>query len=1078
MKKILTAFARNTVFANIVLVMIFMAGWIAIKSMIRETFPEFSLDMIIVSVPYPGADPEEVEEGVCRKIEEALEGVEGVKQYTTVSRENEGSANIEVKEDYDITDVLDKVSTKINAISTFPVDAEKPVIYELTLKDQVIMLYLSGDMSERRLKEWSEQLKDEIQQLPPVSQVGIFGTREYEIGIEVSEKSLRKYGLSFDQVTDAVRRSNLNLAGGTIRTQGEEIRIRTMGRKYSGEELSSIVVMATPRGDIITLDRLAEIVDGFSEDPINATINGESSVMLIVYKTKEEDSLAISKAVQEFVNTKMTVLPAGANLKVLYDNTDMLRDRINLLLKNGMIGLIIVFALLWMFLNLRLSFWGGMGIPISIAGALFIVWTIGGTINMISLFGFIMVLGIVVDDAIIVGEAIYVHRKSGKPPLQAAVDGLCEVGMPVVAAVVTTIVAFIPLAYVGGIMGKFIAILPVVVIACLAVSLVECLILLPAHLSHLPDLNAEAKSKSKLQKRIDVVHRLTSTGLEWFVKNLYSPFLRHALNWRYVSLCTAISLLLLTIGLVSGGIIKFTVFPSIDGFIMTSTVEFPAGTPPAITRNALDQIEGALLRLAERTATQSGESLLEDRLTLVGGTLSDIPSFGPQYGAVQAILLPSERRGVHVDDLMVAWEKEVGRIPGVKSLTFAGLSAGPPGSPIEVWLQGKNMDNILAASKDLMARLKKFDGVYQIGSDFSPGKNELRLTLKPEARALGLTVNDLARQVYAGYYGNEAVRLQRGRDDIRVKVRYTADERSRVSGLEKVRIRTKDGNEVPLFSVADVSLSPGFSTITRTDGLRRVAVSADVDSHKANANEIFAELVKNYFPNMKNKYPDVHVALQGEQEKMRESFSSLYVGFPLAVLGIFVIVATMFRSYTQPFVIMFTIPFGIIGSILGHLLLWYDLSIMSIFGMVALTGVVVNDAIVLIERINENLAEGLSFFEAIRMGGVRRFRAIFLTSLSTVGGLTPMIMETNMQAKFLIPMALSLAAGVAFATILTLVLTPSLLVILNDFRMLVFRFKYGRWPNTREEVEPARTRHHNPMEEKAAATGELVSVRK
>lgn len=1076
MKKVLAAFARNTVFANIVLVMIFVAGWFATQSMIRETFPEFSLDMVIVSAPYPGADPEEVEEGISRKIEEAIEGVEGIKLYTTESRENQGSANIEVKENYAVNEVLDDVRTKINAISTFPVDAEKPVIYELTLKDPVIMLYLSGDMSERRLKEWSEQLKDEIQQLPPVSQVGIFGTREYEIGIEVSEQRLREYGLSFDQVTDAVRRSNLNLAGGTIRTKGEEIRIRTMGRKYSGPELSSIVVLATPKGDVITLDRVAQIVDGFSEDPIDATINGDPSVMLIVYKTKEEDSLAISKAVQKFVDAKNDILPAGANLKVLYDNTNMLRDRINLLLKNGIIGLSIVFALLWMFLNLRLSFWGGMGIPISIAGALAIVWALGGTINMISLFGFIMVLGVIVDDAIVVGEAIYVHRKSGKPPLQAAVDGVCEVGMPVVAAVVTTIVAFIPLAYVGGIMGKFISILPVVVISCLAVSLVECLILLPAHLSHLPDLNAEEQNMSKLQRRIDVVHRITSRGLEWFVKNMYYPFLRHALNWRYVSLCTAIAVLMITVGLVRGGIIKFQVFPSIDGFIMTSQVEFPAGTPPAVTRSALDQVEGALLRLAEKSQTKSGEPLLEDRLTLVGGTLSDIPSYGPQYGAVQAILLPSERRGIHVDDLMVAWEKEVGRISGVKSLTFEGLSAGPPGAPIEVWLQGNDMDHILAAADDLMARLSKFEGVYQIRSDFPPGKNEMRLTLKPEARALGLTVNDLARQVYAGYYGDEAVRLQRGRDDIRVKVRYTADERSRMSDLERVRIRTPEGHEVPLFSVAEVSLSPGFSTITRTDGLRRVTVSADVDTNKANANEIFAALIKNFFPALKDNYPDVRVALQGEQKKMRESFSSLYVGFPLAVLGIFIIVATMFRSYAQPFVILFTIPFGIIGSIWGHLLLGYDLSIMSIFGMVALTGVVVNDAIVLIERINENFAEGLPFSEAIRTGGVRRFRAIFLTSLSTVGGLAPMIMETNMQAKFLIPMALSLASGVAFATVLTLVLIPSLLVILSDFRRLVFRYKYGHWPTSREEVEPARTRYQDPLERKLTPSGELTTV--
>jgi len=1058
MKRVLAAFARNTVFANIVLILIFLAAWLATISMIRETFPEFSLDLITISVPYPGADPEEVEEGISRKIEEAIEGLEGIKQYTTESSENVGTATIEVKEDYNIDDVLDRVRTEVNAISTFPVDAEKPVITELMLKDPVMLLYLSGDMSERRIKEWSEKIKDEIQQLPEVSQVGIFGAREYEIGIEVSEERLREYGLTFDMVVDAVRRSSLNLAGGTIRTQGEEIRMRTMGRKYTGEALASIVVLARPQGEIITLDRLANIKDGFTEDPINSMINGEPSVMLIVYKTKEEDALTISEAVQQFIKQKQQRLPAGANMKILYDNTEMLRSRINLLVKNGIIGLMIVFLMLWSFLNARLSFWGGMGIPISIAGALAILWAIGGTINMVSLFGLIMVLGIVVDDAIIVGEAIYVHRKQGKPPLKAAVDGVSEVGMPVVAAVTTTIVAFIPLFYVGGIMGKFIAILPAVVIACLTVSLVECLLLLPAHLSHLPDPNVRHNNSNSLSRRLELLHHLTSSGMEWFVDRIYKPFLSKSLYWRYISFCTAVSILLLTIGFVKGGILKFEVFPEIDGFIMTATVEFPSGTPPEITGQAIERIDAALLRLAEQTQTRSGDPLIEDRLALVGQTLENLPRSGPHLGSVQAILLDSDRRGVHSKDLMVLWEKEIGPILGIKSLTFTGFSAGPPGDPIEVWLQGQDMQAILAAADDLMDRLRKFEGVYQIRSDFSQGKNEMRLELKPEARTLGLTVNDLARQIYAGYYGDEAVRLQRGRDDIRVKVRYTADERSRISNIERVRIRTASGHEVPLMSVANISFAPGYSTITRTDGMRRVAVSAGVNTKKANANEIFAELNSNYFPKLKRRYPEIHVALQGEQKKMRESFDSLYVGYPLALIGIFIIIATMFRSYAQPFVIMFTVPFGIIGAVIGHLLLGYDLSIMSIFGMVALTGVVVNDAIVLIERINENIAEGMPFFEAILSGGARRFRAIFLTTISTVGGLTPLIMETDLQAKFLIPMALSIAAGVVFATVLTLVLVPSLLALLSDARLLVHRLRHGYWPK-RVDVEPARHRH-------------------
>jgi len=446
----------------------------------------------------------------------------------------------------------------------------------------------------------------------------------------------------------------------------------------------------------------------------------------------------------------------------------------------------------------------------------------------------------------------------------------------------------------------------------------------------------------------------------------------------------------------------------------------------------------------------------------VGQTLGEIPDYGPNYGAVQAILLASENRGIHAKDLMVRWEEEIGLISGIKSLTFAGMATGPPGAPIEVWIQGYDMDKILAASEDLMQKLRQFEGVYQIRSDFSPGKNEIQLSLKPEARTLGLTVDDLARQVYTGYYGEEALRLQRGRNDIKVKVRYTANERNRISDFEKIRIRTRSGHEIPLTSVANIEFSPGYSTIIRTNGMRRVAVSAGVDTQKANANEIISDLNTTYFSELIDRYPDLIISLQGEQKKMRESFGSLYVGFPLAVIGIFIIIATMFRSYLQPFVILFTIPFGIIGAVIGHLVLGYNLSMMSIFGMVALTGVVVNDAIVLIERINENIAEGQPFFEAILNGGMRRFRAITLTSLSTIGGLMPLILEKDLQARFLIPMALSLAAGVLFATVLTLVLIPSLLTILSDFRLLAHRYRHGTWPK-RVEVEPARDRHMDPL---------------
>jgi len=1053
MNNLLASFARNTVFANILLLLIFFAGFLATKMMVRESFPEFSIDKIIITVPYPGADPEEVEEGINQKIEEALESIQGIDQYTTKSMENMASVTIDVKDGHDTAEVLDKVRSHVNAISNLPVDAEKPVIREIVRKQVVMLLALSGDLSEKQLKQWGEDIKDEVKLSPLISQVEAYGTRDYEIAIEISEEKLRRYGLTFEQVASVVRKSSLNQSGGTLRTVGEDIRIRTVGRKYTGEELAEIVVLASPGGEIITLDRIATIRDGFIEDPIFATIDDQPAMFVQISKTEDEDAIKISNEVQAFVAEKEKVLPPGVHISVFYDTTDSLRSRINLLTRNGIIGLCLVFFMLWLFLDMRLSFWAGLGIPISIAGAMFILWSTDATINMISLFGLIMVLGIVVDDAIVVGEAIYVHRKRGEPPLQAAISGVSEVAMPVLAAVTTTIVAFIPLSFVGGTMGKFVAILPVVVIACLLISLVESLLLLPAHLSHLPDLN----KPKKLWGPFALIERgraSVSAGLETFIEKRYVPFITIVLNWRYVSLAVAISVLILSVGLVKGGLVKFQVFPKLDGFVITSTVEFPEGTPPDVTSQALKQIEAAFDRLAEKTTTLSGEPLVQQRLVLVGQVLSgEMGATGPHMGSIQVILLPSEKRGVHSNDLLIAWEKEVGGIPGVKSLSFEGMAAGPSGAEIEVWLQGRDMENLLNAANDLQDALTEFQGVYQIRSDYAQGKNELQLSLKPEATPLGLTVQDLAGQINAGFYGREAFRLQRGKDDIRVKVRYTAFERSRISDFEKVHIRTLDGREVPLLSVANISFAPGYSTITRTDGLRRIQVTAEVNNRLANADEIFAELGGTTFRELKTKYPGIHLAMEGSKKNTRESFASLKVGFPIAMVGIFVIIATIFRSYFQPFIIMFTIPFGIIGAIIGHLLLGYNLSMMSIFGMVALSGVVINDAIVLIERVNENLSGGMKLFDAIIQGGARRFRAIFLTSISTVGGLAPLIVETDMQAKFLIPMALSVAGGVVFATGLTLILIPSLLVIMNDFRRIIVKGISGTWP-TREEVEP------------------------
>ena len=1079
MKSLLVALAANRVFANIMLGMILLSGVFGASSMIIESMPEMSLDAINISVFYPGADPEEVEEAISRKIEETIKGMEEIDKFTTNSSEGSASVSIEVKTGYDVDELLEKVKTKVQSIMTFPVDAERPIVNKFEMRRSVMTLYIQADMSERRLKAWSEQIEDEIQDLPEVSTVSLFGTREYEINIGVSEERLREYGLTISQVANAIRMNNMNMSGGTIRTEGEEIRIRTLGRKYTGAELSKIVVLARPGGEIITLDRIADISDGFNEDPINNKVDGKKAVLIRVSNSLEEDAIATAEALKRYVNKKQMSLPEGATIKVLDDSTDEVRARIKLLRSNGIIGLCIVFVLLWAFMNIRIAFWCGMGIPIAVSGGMIALPAFNGTINMMTTFAFILILGIVVDDAIVVGEAIYVQRKNGASPLKAAIEGTWEVGMPVIAAVLTTIIAFIPLAFVEGVIGKIIFFLPIVVTGCLLMSLFECLALLPAHLNNLPDPNISSEKAHPPKTTVGLIFRklngiqeYTARGMEKFVEKAYMPFLRKALEWRYISFATAIAILFITLGLILGGIIKYTMFPSIDGESLTATVRFPNGTPQEITQQAVDRLEEALRKVGARAKTLTGDPLIRHTITLVGQTLGrgGGGGRGPNVGSVQALILPSEDRGIHSNDLSVQWEKETGLIPGVESLTFGGGGFGPSGAPIEVWIQGNDMNKILQACDDLMERLRKFEGVYQVKSDFTPGKNELRLKLKPEARTFGLTVSDLGRQVFSAYYGNEALRIQRGRDDIRVKIRYTEDERTRLSDFEQVRIRTAQGHEVPLLSVADISYGPGFATITRTDGMRRVEVNAQVDAKQSNEREIMSELVMNFFPKLKAKYPGLGISVEGFQARNAESFGTLFITYPIALLGIFFVMATMFRSYVQPFVIFFTIPFGIIGAIFGHMVLGVDLAMMSAFGIVALTGVVVNSAIVLIDRINKNLAEGMPLFEAVKAGSARRFRAIFLTTVSTVGALMPLILEKNLQAQMLIPMAVSIAAGVLFSSALTLVLIPSLLIIMNDLRLFIHRLWHGWWP-TREEVEPATRRGTELEKEKDVLSG-------
>lgn len=1058
MKGVLTKLYSNSVLANILLVLIVFTGIAAGLSMVREEMPNVTFDRIQVSMAYPGADPVEVEEAISRKLEEALKGMIGIKSLTTVAYENMGTASIEVKEGQDSQELLDRVRNRINEISTFPEDAEKPVITLPIHSDAVMGLYLSGDSSEKAMKDWAHRIKEELLDLPDISQVEINGIRDYEISVELSEEKLQQFNLSLSQVTSAIRSNNLNRSAGLIKGELNEIRVRTLGRKYTTDEIGSIVVLTTPNGEMITLDKLADVKDGFVEEQVLPRVNGKQAVILNIFKTSNEDTIRMSDAVNRYITDKKKSLPPGSELGIVFDNSDTIRHQINLLVKNGVIGLALVFFVLWLFLSARLSLWAGVGIITSLCGGLTLTWIFGGTLNMVSVFAFIMILGIVADDAIVVGEAIAWHRKAGANPLDAAIRGFSEVGKPVTAGILTTILAFSPLLFLTGMMGKFISILPIVVIACLAVSLFESFVLLPAHLSHSPSDHVSQKRLPWFLRWLTIIPEKMSTLLQRVANEIYQPILRKTLHWRYIFLSLTVAVLMVSIGMIQGGFVKFEMMTQRDGYFLTGSVEFPEGTALSVTDKAVREMEAAFIRVSERLETKSGDPMINNLLTLSGQEPAQEPGDdgrqGTHLGGVQVMLLDSLNRGIHTDVLIQEWKKELGVIYGSKSVSFSGAVMGPPDKPITIAIDGENLNNMLAAANALKNRLERFQGVFDAQVENIQGKDEIRFQLKPEARTLGISTKDLADQIYAGYFGEEALKIQRKTDEVAIRVRYPQSHRQEISHLDQIRIRTPQGNTIPLSVVANLEYGPGMSSIIRAEGKRRIKVSADVNTEIIQSGNVLEVLNNGFFKELETRYPGIQIVLKGEAEETATTFNNLYISAVVVILGIYLLIATLFRSYVQPFIVLFTLPFGLIGAIWGHLLLGWTLTLFSMFGMVGLAGIVVNDAIVLIERINGNLSEGMSFIEAVLKGGVRRFRAVCLTSISTVGGLAPMMFETDPYASMMIPVAITIVFGVIFATVLTLVLIPCFLVILNDLRLLTQRLTTGEW-KSRESVEPA-----------------------
>ena len=1059
MKNAIRWMANNDVAANLLMMVLIVGGLVMAFTIKQEVFPEISLDMIRISVEYPGAGPEEVEEGIILKIEENITGVDGIKEVKAVASEGFGTVNVEIMPGEDADQALQDIKTEVDRITTFPKDAEKPVITKILARYGVISVAVYGEVSERALREHAENIRDELLEIPTITQVDLGGVRPYEISIEISEENLRRYNLTLDQVADRVRRASLDMPGGKIKTEASEILIRTKERRYFGHEYEEITIITNPDGTEVKLGDLARVRDTFRETDLLARFAGMPASTVEVFRVGNQKPIEISEIVENYVEKKRYELPESVHIATYSDMSELYRSRRNLLLKNGLIGLILVFFTLSLFLRIRLALWVMLGIPISFLGAiLFLPW-LDVSINMMSLFAFVMALGIVVDDAIIVGENIFEHRQKGKPFLKAAVDGALEVGRPVTFAVLTSVAAFMPLLFVTGLVGKFIKAIPLVVISVLIISLVESLFILPAHLS----FGRPPQEKKASLRFFEKIREGFVDLLERFIKGPYSRLLELCMRNRYATLSFGIATILITAGLIVGGVIKFNFMPEVEGNEIIVNLEMPRGTPVEETARVHDHIVRTAQEIVAeyRKERPESDSVMRHIFSMIGGTITEAGAVGEEAGSgshlanIVLFLTPSEKRDVSSSEINQKWRKRVGDIPGIDSLAFRA-NIVHLGDDINILISHEDFEVLERASESIKEALRQYPGVRDIADNYSKGNRELKIRLKPEARTLGITEEDLGRQLRGAFFGAEALRLQRERNEVKVMVRYPEKDRKSLWDLESMRIRTRDGGEVPLQTAAYVTEGKGFSEINRTDRKRVVNVTATVDSSQANADEIIENLKMTVLADLVANYPGMTYDLEGEAKESRESFGSMKINFVMALLVIYALLAIPFRSYSQPLLIMAAIPFGMVGAIMGHVIMDvirgnFDLSILSMFGMVALAGVVVNDSLLLIDYANHRRREGAELFDALAQACRRRFRPIILTSLTTFFGLMPIILETSVQAQFLIPMAISLAFGVLFATGITLLFIPSLYIILEDIRGLL-------------RLKPSHANHRTPDE--------------
>ena len=1010
--------AANPVAANILMLFFLLGGLYWSSQIKQEVFPEFDLDEVIIRVAYPGASPEEVAEGIILPVEEAISSLEGIKEVTSSAVESSGTVRVEAMLDMDLQQLALDIKNEVDRITSFPVDAEEPSVTVPVRRRSVITLILFGDLSRNILRDNAEMVRDQLLQDQVISQVELLGTRPLEISINISQDILRSYDLSLQDIAARIRQASLNLPGGIIKAPGGQVQLRMKERRDLGHEFGSLPVLTTADGTPILLQDIGVITDGFQETDRELSYNHKPAIGVEVFRVGNQGPIEIADAVRRHITRLQAVLPEGIEVAAVNDRSEIYKQRLHLLLKNGYLGLILVFLLLGIFLEPRLAFWVTMGIPVSFLGALLFLPMLNVSINMVSLFAFIVSLGIVVDDTIIIGENVYSLKQQGVSSLKAAIIGVREMAVPVTFSVLTNIITFMPLYFVPGVMGKVFRSIPLVVVVVFFISLIEALFVLPAHLGHQKPL------RGRIATTISGWQEKMSLAIRRLIQQVFTPMLIFCLRYRYITVASGIVLLMITGAYVKSGRMGMTMFPRIESDRAYVSFTLPVGVPLEKTREVRQQ----LLSAAETVSQKNGGD------QQVRGILSEIVD---NTGWIKVYLTPPDIRPLSTADFVKSWRRTTGPVPGLDSIRFKANSGGPgSGATLTVELEHKSDAMLEQASSELAAALTSFATVTDIDDGFARGKQQVDFQLLPTGYRLGLSPETVARQIRSAFYGYEITRQLRGRNEIKIMVRLPEQERRSLHTLATMMIRIPSGGEVPLAAVASIDRGRAYTEIERRNGRRILQVTADV-TPPSQADQVVAVLKNEILPALQDRFPGLAYSFGGKQKDRKESMQALARGMATALLLVYVLLAVVFRSYVQPAIIMTAIPFGIVGAVMGHLIMGYSLSLISFFGIVALSGVVVNDSLVLIDLANRKQVLGHNGYAAVVNAAVSRFRPILLTTLTTFFGLLPMIFETSRQARFLIPMAISLGFGILFATVITLVLVPSLYLILQDIHRLV-----------------------------------------